>query len=161
MLQTAIYEISGPVAVRYPKGTDGVYRDSQWENRCSPNSSFTIVTYGSSLNPVLSAVSRLAQEQIEVDVIKLDQICPLQLNDIMRSVSVTHKLLVVEEVMQTGCVGEQILASFAQRGICCRSRLLNLGEAFVAHGDLNALRKQTGIDQDSIYEKAKELLYEE
>lgn len=161
MLRTAVLEMDGPVAIRYPKGTDGAYQDEFWRDQLDPQASLTIVAYGTIINHALAAVERLRQEGIVVDLIKLDQICPIDVRVIENSVKCSGRLLVPEEVMSTGSVGERVLAALMQKGVFCKCRLLNLGHSFVPHGDLGSLQKLCGVDQDGIYLSAKELLYEE
>lgn len=161
MFRTAVMEMKGPVAVRYPKGKDGQYCDEIWQDVLHNDSKLTIVTYGTTINDVLDAVKMLRQAGFFVDVIKLDQICPLNLDSIKDSVRKTGRLLCVEEVMETGCVGASVLSGLMRTQISCRNRLLNLGGTVLTHGDLNALRRLSGIDCDGIYQVAKELLYEE
>ena len=158
MMQAAIYDMDGPVAVRYPKGKDGVYQDVVWKDRFSINPECTIVTYGTTINLVLEAVDRLQVEGVSVDVLKLDQIQPLDLKNIEVSVQNSGRILVVEESMAQGCVGDRILSGLIQRGICPACRLLNLGDRFIPHGDLESLRADVGLDSVGIYKKTKELL---
>lgn len=158
MLPRAIYEAQGPAAVRYPKGTDGQYTAAVWHDRIHQRSDLSIVTYGPTINDVLSAAFRLQEEGITADVIKLDQICPLTLDPIIHSVSIAGRLLVVEEAAEKGCVGQEILAELAKEQIPLRkTHLLNLKSGLVPHGSLKALRALTGIDADGIYQAAKEL----
>lgn len=158
MLSRAIYETQGPAAVRYAKGTDGQYTAAVWHDHIHQQSDLSIVTYGPTINDVLSAALRLQEEGIIADVIKLDQICPLQLDSIIRSVSFAGRLLVVEEAAEMGCVGQEILAELAKKRITLRKTfLLNLKSGLVPHGDLKALRALTGIDANGIYQAAKEL----
>ena len=158
MMQAAIYDMDGPVAVRYPKGKDGVYQDVVWKDRFNINPECTIVTYGTTINLVLEAVDRLQTEGVSVDVLKLDQIQPLDLGNIEVSVQNSGRILVVEESMAQGCVGDRILSGLTQRGIYPACRLLNLGDRFIPHGDLESLRADVGLDSVGIYKKAKELL---
>lgn len=161
LLHKAVVELDGPVAVRYPKGSDGEYKQEYWEDRICPESSITFVTYGTTINQVLEVVRQLQEEKIYADVIKLDQICPLCTEQIRASVRKTGRVLVAEEVMTNGSVGISILAELVHQNIMAKSRLVNLGERFISHGNLDSLRKETGIDAQGIYQKAKELLYEE
>ncbi len=156
MLREAALNCTGPVAIRYPRGAEGNYTDAHWANRLSDNSDLTIVSYGTTINSVLEAA-----EKLSADVIKLDQIAPLKLDDVMTSVRKTGRLLVVEEAAEVCGVGLEILAALSQNGISCQSRLLNTKNGIVAHGDTASLRKLLGIDADGIYQAARELLQNE
>lgn len=158
MLSLAIYEETGPVAVRYPKGGDGLYQAAHWETHLSDESRLTIVTYGTTVNDVLSAAARLKELGLSADVIKLDRICPLDCREIIPSVLQTGRLLVVEEAAEMGCLGQELLAALSRQEICLRAaRLLNLKRGLVPHGDLASLRALTGLDAEGIYQAAKEL----
>ena len=159
MLREAILETSGPVAVRYPRGGNGAYDGTVWENQCCDAPAVTIVTYGITINDVLAAVKRLRDEQISVDLIKLDQIAPLHLEPVRQSLARSGKLLVVEETAAAGCVGSAILAQLVQEGAAPNAvRLINLQSGLVPHGSLPLLRHRTGLDEAGIYQATKELI---
>ena len=159
MLREAILETSGPVAVRYPRGGNGAYDGTVWENQCCDAPAVTIVTYGITINDVLAAVKRLRDEHISVDLIKLDQIAPLHLEPVRQSLARSGKLLVVEETAAAGCVGSAILAQLVQEGAAPNAvRLINLQSGLVPHGSLPLLRHRTGLDEAGIYQATKELI---
>ena len=159
MLREAILETSGPVAVRYPRGGNGAYDGAVWENQCCDAPAVTIVTYGITINDVLAAAKRLREEQIFVDLIKLDAIAPLHLEPVRQSLARSGKLLVVEETAAAGCVGSAILAQLVQEGAAPNAvRLINLQSGLVPHGSLPLLRHRTGLDEAGIYQATKELI---
>lgn len=160
MLCDAVLKITGPVAVRYPKGCDGQYEDERWTDRLYETSCLTIVTYGTTVNHVLDVQTRLAADGCAIDVIKLDHILPLDIASVCASVAKTGKLLIVEEAAENGCVGQQIVSELSQKNVQPFVKLLNLKDGIVPHGSLKELRAATGIDADGIYRTAKELLYE-
>lgn len=159
MLRAAVLETSGPVAVRYPRGGDGAYDGAVWENQWCEQPAVTIVTYGITINDVLAAAKRLREEQIFVDLIKLDAIAPLCLDSVRQSLARSGKLLVVEETAAAGCVGSAILAQLVQEGAAPNAvRLINLQSGLVPHGSLPLLRHRTGLDEAGIYQATKELI---
>ena len=159
MLREAILETSGPVAVRYPRGGNGAYDGTVWENQCCDAPAVTIVTYGITINDVLAAAKRLRDEHISVDLIKLDQIAPLHLEPVRQSLARSGKLLVVEETAAVGCVGSAILAQLVQEGAAPNAvRLINFQSGLVPHGSLPLLRHRTGLDEAGIYQATKELI---
>ena len=162
LLRKAVTEMDGPVAVRYPKGCDGVYTLDRETPIICAGEALTIVTYGTTINDVLEAVARLQNAQMpKPTVICLEQIAPLDAEPVLQSVRMTGRLLVVEETARAGSVGTELLAAIAANGILAASRHLNLGDGIVTHGDLASLKKVTGIDADGIYSAAKELLENE
>lgn len=161
MLRKAVLEMDGPVAVRYPRGGDGVYTEVCWSDQICEQSTVTIVTYGTTINDVLAATERLRSEGIMADVIKLGQIQPLDLTAVAASVRKTGRWIMVEETARCGCVGETIVAALLQHGVCPKTEFIHLGDGIVCHGDLKSLRALCGLDADHIYERAKELLSHE
>ena len=186
MLAFAVNSISGPVAVRYPRGGEGLYKEggSDAAKRIREGKDFTLVTYGISVNTALEVAERLENEGILVEIIKLGCICPVDMGMIFDSIAKTGRLLVLEECVAHGCVGEGIVAAFAQGKATSSGRsrksarnradagadlnkelshntvpksvsLMNVGERFVPCGDTEELRKLCGIDTESVYRVIK------
>lgn len=156
MLRTAVLEVAGPVAVRYPKGGDGGYCAPVWQDKLTPDAALSIVTYGPTVNLALDAVKQLEKEGVQVNLFKLDQIQPLDLGRMEAPIRRSGRLLIVEETARTAGIGTEVLARCAVRG-----RTLDLGDGIVPHGDLASLRRLMGIDAQGIYQAAKELLQDE
>ena len=161
MLRQAVLETSGPVAVRYPRGTDGAYTAGQWQDRISPDARLTVLTYGTTVNQAMEAVDQLAEEGIACDLIKLPRIRPLDLDSTFESVRKTGRLLMVEETAHTGAVGETVMAELARKQYPVACRCCDLKDGVVPHGDLASLRRLMKLDGQGIYETAKELLQDE
>lgn len=159
LLHKAIHEMDGPVAVRYPKGCEGAFVEDLHDPLVQSGDHLTIATYGITVNDVFLASDRLSSTGVtSPEIICLEQICPLNVDVVARSVRKTGRLLIVEETAETGCVGKDILATLALMSVPVRAKLLNLGSGIVTHGSIAELRKLTGIDSDGIYQAAKELL---
>jgi len=74
----------------------------------------TIVTYGRMVPRCLDVAGRLAEtESLDVEVIDLRTLIPLDRDAIIRSVRKTGRLLIVHEACQTGGFGGEIAASVA------------------------------------------------
>ena len=155
MLRHAVLEETGPVAVRYPKGSEGGYTQGGAEPalRVREGNDFTIVTYGISVNTALSAAELLEKRGISVDIIKLGRIKPIDYGPIEESARRTGRLLVLEEAVAGGCIGQQAAAELAARGVSLKTLILkNLGDRFIPHGTVEELRRFVGIDARSVAE---------
>lgn len=153
MLGYAIHEVTGPAAVRYPRGGEGRYTDSlmQAENVIREGTDVTIVCYGTMINEVLNAADELQSRGISAEIIKLGMIAPNSFEQCIGSVRKTGRLLVAEEVCSVGCVGSALLAAISVAGVELKAaELLNLGSGIVRHGTVDELRRETGIDAESI-----------
>ena len=159
MLALALYSCTGPVAIRYPRGGEGRYRDcrSEAESILLEGGDVTIVSYGVMINEAIEAAERLKAEGVSAELIKLGRIRPNSFSTVQASVQKTRRLIVVEDVCDFGCVGGQILASLAGGTGEISVRLLNLGDGIVTHGSVDELRRVCGIDAEAVVKNAKEL----
>jgi pyruvate dehydrogenase E1 component beta subunit len=74
----------------------------------------TVITYGGSLWKVLQAADRLAEEGVEVEVLDLRSLRPLDTSAILTSVAKTHRALVVDEGWRTGSLAAEISAQIME-----------------------------------------------
>jgi 2-oxoisovalerate dehydrogenase E1 component len=70
----------------------------------------TLITYGGSLWKTLEAAEKLSAEGIEVEVIDLRSLRPLDDATIMASLSHTHKAVVIDEGWRSGSISAEIMA---------------------------------------------------
>ena len=108
MLIRAVEELDGPVAVRYPRGSQGEYSaDNSRESSVTlrTGKDITLTGYGVEINELLLAAGLLAERGIEAEVIKLNQIAPLDAAPVVESVRRTGAMLSAEECAAMGCVG--------------------------------------------------------
>lgn len=163
MLQKALYETDGPVAVRYPRGGEGEYKGSCTEDECiiSRGDDVTIVAYGTMINEANTAAALLKEKGVSSEIIKLGRLCPNSFELTLASLKRTGRLVVAEEVCAVGCAGRMILAAAAGRGIAPKSALLNLGEGIAAQGGREELARDMGIDPMSIVSAAERLVGKE
>jgi len=162
MLKYAVFDLPGPVAVRYPRGGEDGYTGFSGKNGAAvlePGRDLTIVTYGSMTGEVLRCAALLREQGISPEVVKLGTVHPVQTEPVAESVEKTRRLLVAEDCAAMGCLGEQLCAALVQRGQAPeRAALCNLGRGFVPHGTVPQLRALRGIDAASLVKRALELL---
>ena len=160
MLHYAIHNVSGPVAVRYPRGGEGRYTESAMspETLIREGNDLTIVCYGTMINEVLDAADALAERGIFAEIIKLGIAAPNSFELVLASLEKTGRILVAEEVCRAGCVGSSILAAAALNKLPVQgAKLLNLGSGIVSHGTVQELRHDMGIDAEGIISSAIEM----
>ena len=161
MLTTAIYDIQGPVAVRYPRGAEGEYKEdnSEGEAVLREGDDLTLVTYGRLTNQCLAAAMLLEKKGIRAELIKLGRLHPLQCEQVMKSLKKTGRLLTAEDVCSEGCIGEKLLVQAQLRGLALKKAvLLNTGSGILPHGSIPELLCSLGLDSESIAESARKLV---
>ena len=161
MLRYAVESEPGPVAIRYPRGGEGRYREASLdeESLLRQGDQITLVCYGTTVNAMLDAADRLAEKGVSATIIKLNRITPNSFRQCLDSLRRTGRLLFAEEVCAAGCVGGRLLAAAEEQGIALRScALLNLGDGIVVHGKVSELQKLYHLDAEGIAEQALRLI---
>ena len=154
MVRQAIFEIDGPVAVRYPRGGEGAFRENTADKPMAwlrQGTDGVIVTYGIQTNQALAAADLLADKGLEVGVLKLNRISPLDGEVLVRYIGKTDLLVVAEDCCAAGCVGQQINALLTERR-CAPKRLIlkNLGKSFAPAGSVSQLEHRFELDAAGI-----------
>ena len=161
MLKYAIDQVKGPVVVRYPRGGENGYHGNSGTQGAAvlkEGKDITMLTYGTMTGEVLMAAEFLEKQGISGEVIKLNSIRPIDFETISASVSKTGILLVAEECVSMGCIGQQVTAWLTEHGQAPQKLILcNLGSGFTTHGTVPQLRSLTGIDGETIFLRAMEV----
>ncbi len=76
----------------------------------------TIVTFGAMVHVALDAAARLDEEGVDVEVLDLRSLAPLDREAILESVARTSRALVLHEAARTGGIGGEIAACIAEEG---------------------------------------------
>lgn len=145
-LHAAVYECTGPVAIRYPRGGQGKYEGSLTGSVLQTGLSCTIICYGTMVNAVISAAETLRAMGYTPEILKLRTIAPVDWAAIDASVKKTSRVFVFEEAADRACLAEEIFAHLMRvgiRAVCCKR---NLGRRFVSHGATAALLADAGLD---------------
>ncbi len=158
MLSYAIYQCSGPVAVRYPRGGDGSYRACSASPVLRQGKDLTLISYGKMINEVLEAAELLGRQGIQAQVLKLHSICPLEMGSILEAGKKTGALFIVEDCAEQGCVAQEIISILAKQTQDIRLYSRNFGRQFVPHGSTQQLYRAAGLDGKSLSEWVMEAL---
>ena len=105
----ALYGIAGPVSPDDP----GIPNDRALVRRTGDD--LTIVTYGGTLVPTLDAAERLADRGIDVEVVDLRSLRPLDDATIVSSVAKTHRVVIVDEGWRSGGISAEISSRIVEQ----------------------------------------------
>jgi pyruvate dehydrogenase E1 component beta subunit len=75
-----------------------------------PGTQLTLITYGGSLPKAMQAASELARDGVDMEVIDLRVLRPLDTVTVAASVRKTHRAVVVDEGWKTGSLAAEIMA---------------------------------------------------
>ena len=121
----------------------------------------TLLTYGVLVNQALEAAERLEKRGIEAEVLKLNQIAPLNGEVLADFFQETDILLVLEDCFGAGCAGQRIAAILAGEGRAPQKLILkNLGRTFVPEGSVPQLEERFGLDAAAVAEAVEEACHE-
>ena len=155
MLTWAIQEYDGPIAVRYPRGTEGAYTGSAWDGKATAVShrrgrDITLITYGTLINPVLDAAERLEKQGIQCSVLRLLELADFSVEEILGMMPEKKNVVVIEETAANSGVKLPLAWELQQQCPDCRVSGIDLGKGFVPHGSQARLYEYCGLDADSI-----------
>jgi len=159
MLRFAI-EHDGPIALRYPRGT--AY-DGFPEHRApieygkseiiSEGKEIAILSVGHMFEEAVKVSANLKDLVFDHSLVNARFIKPID-EDMIDELVKEHKLIVtIEENVQTGGYGEKVLEYIARRGYDVKVLILALPDQYIEHGNINFLRKEIGIDSQSMTER--------
>lgn len=165
MLRWAVKECSGPVAIRYPRGSEGSYTASDWQGyegqqvKCHrTGGDVTIITYGKLLDNVLGAAELLAQEGIETTVLRLLTVGQLPVAEIAGKLAAGKTVVIAEEVCRDSGIREALAWELGRRVPYCRFEGIDLGKRYIPHGSQKELYQYCGLDEKSIAAFVKEAM---
>jgi 1-deoxy-D-xylulose-5-phosphate synthase len=156
-----------PIAFRFPRGK-GVGVNGKEELRMieigkgeilKKGNDILILAIGSTVYPSLCAAKRLEKIGINAAVINSRFLKPLDEDLICEWAEKSLKVLTVEENVLQGGFGSAVLELFQESGLfSVRVVRLGIPDVFVEHGPQSLLRANYEIDEDGIFDKAKEIL---
>lgn len=166
MLTWAIRDYDAPVAIRYPRGTQGKYTDSAWDGTklfCQHRTGgdVTLITYGTMINSVLDAADKLEKKGVHCTVLRLMELSAFSVEDMVSAMSANRRVVIIEEAAANSGIKQSFGWQLHQFCPDCRFNGIDLGADFVPHGALWQLYAHCGLDTDSIVEYISGVLGDE
>ena len=161
MLEQAVLHMDGPVAVRFPRGGQGAFQEDTSGRSAAvlrPGEQITLAGYGKLINNVLETARLLEERGIQAEVVKLNVLTPLDPELVVNSVRKTGALLVAEDCVAQGSVGQRLAAALELAGVPARVALCSSGSSFVPHGSVGELERMLGLDPEGLCRRAEEVL---
>lgn len=165
MLRWAVRDYDGPVAIRYPRGTEGSYKESGWQGlegslvQCHrEGTEVALITYGSTLDNVLAAAEQLKEQGIDACVLRLLSVWPLPAEELAVRLEKIPQAVVIEETASGSGIRESLGWTLEEILPGCKIHGIDLGGDFVPHGSLKELYRRCGLDSDSIAAYVRKVL---
>jgi len=121
--------------------------------------SVTIVTYSRMRHHVMQAVDVLVRDGYDPEVLDLISLKPIDISSISKSLTKTHKLIIVEECMRTGGIGAEIIAQVNDRHFdLLDAPVIRLSSQDIPTPYNGILEKATVIQPQQIVEAVKKIV---
>lgn len=156
MLSRALYKTNGLVSIRYPKGEEDIivsnFDDSYCDYRVIGKSDIVIVTYGRLVGQAIRAKKRLLDNGINVAVMKLGKICPIE-KEVLYELMKFRKIFFFEEGIKRGGIGEHVISDLVELGFDGKWSLTAIDNSFVPQSRVYSALESLGLDYKSMIEK--------
>ena len=160
----AAYEYEGPVYLRLGTNKEPEIYKNDYEFcigkavTVRDGGDITLIGTGSILKDVLDVSEQLKLEGIDVRVIDMHTIKPIDKEVIIKAIDETGKLITVEDHNVIGGLGGAVAEVVAEYGEKIQFRRLGLDGFSTGYGTYDQLKEQNGIGLKRIYNEVKLLI---
>lgn len=154
MLSYAIDEHSGPIALRYPRGSsDENLNASSTKIELGKGviekegKDVSIITSGRMVQTAIKISNKLKEYDISVEIANIRFIKPLDEELILSSCSKTKRAVIIDETIKDGSISCKI-ASLLPKEV--EVMVKTLPNKFISHGSVEELLKDNQLDEESI-----------
>ena len=166
MLKTALQEITGPVAIRYPRGAGvGVSLTEPLHilpvgraETLRSGQDVAILALGTMVLPAERAADQLAADGISAAVINARFVKPLDERLILKLASQCRGLVTVEENVRAGGFGAAVLELLDRHGLTLPTRILAIPDRVFEQASQTRLREMAGLTPAHIASAATTVL---
>ncbi len=163
MLVYAVLKHNGPIALRYPRGSEIIKIDNgdfslSKAAIVKEGNDVTIVAEGQSVGYALKGAQILAEKGISAEVIDVRTIKPMDFDTIFESAQKTGRLYTIEESVRRGGIGEMICTQMGLRQIDCTIKIKAIEDEFIKHGTISELNDYYGFTPEKISEDIERML---
>lgn len=159
-IRAAAYDYDSLVAVRYPRGNE-LYRPKDFKESSlnydvygNEDARIILVTYGRLFSYACKAKERLASEGIDVCIIKLTRIKPID-KEAVKIASKGQKIFFFEEALHTGGIGETFGYELKKFTNDYYYKIHAIKDQFVQHQSVDEALKEHKLDDDGMIEIIK------
>lgn len=157
---------NSPLAIRYPRGSDGILEESQalplnslqWEMLKEGKSFIVLIAVGKMVDIAYQSAQILQEESIDVAVVNARIIKPLDEGFLTNLAKYYDVWLTLEDNVVKGGFGSSINEFIAQKGYNITMINYGLPDKFITHGDVNTLMENLGLDPKSIAWQIKRII---
>ena len=164
MMKFAV-DFGAPIAVRYPRGEayDGLeeyrqpiqYGKAEWIYKEKDIALFAV---GSMVKTAEAVYAKLKEAGKNVSLINGRFVKPIDEEAVLEACKDHSLIVAMEENVASGGYGEKILTCMHRSGVESDFMNVSIPDAYVEHGSVDLLKKEIGLDADSITKRILEKL---
>jgi transketolase len=161
----ASLDVSDPIYIRMGRGRDPeVYAEVpsnfQFGRACrlTEGGDLTMIATGSEVRPCLDAAAQLREEGVEVRVVDMHTISPIDVDEVVAAARETAAVLTVEEHNVTGGLGSAVAEILLESGVATRFLRAGIPDEFVLIGPPAALYAHYELDAEGVAARARRFL---
>jgi transketolase len=160
----ATLDYPGPVYIRIGRGNEPVVYHEDYEYKigkaitAKTGNDASIIAVGITLSYAVEAAYKLAEEGINVRVIDMHTIKPLDTDAVLKAAAETGVVITVEEHNVIGGLGSAVSETILEAGIPVKFKRLGVPDLYAVLGKQKELHAKYGFDADGIYAQLKSML---
>lgn len=159
MIEFAAFYQDGPIAIRYPRGSCkqvGLYDEIKLSEPeiLKEGKYLAIFSIGRHVSMLYDIISK---NKLDVTLVNVRFIKPLNTEIIKRILTVHPKILIVEDNSVIGGLGEKIKSVIAE-GKSAKIKHIAIPDRFIPHGSISQLYSMLGMDRENLTRVIMELI---
>ena len=164
MIRFAVEDFNGPIAIRYPRGSaclsfhefDAPVEYGKSEVMYTGDNDIALLALGSMVAAADNVRNSLMAEGYTVTLVNARFVKPID-KDMIDAVCQNHKLIVtLEENVSSGGFGRTVCQYVSDSEYNTHVLSISLPDDYIEHGSVDILRRETGIDEESVIKRIKE-----
>ncbi len=155
MLEYAIENHKGAIAIRYPRGRCYLDIDNgdfvlSKASVIRKGENITIVAEGQSVCLALKFAELLEKKGIQAEIIDVRTIKPMDYDTVFDSALKTGTIFSIEENMKRGGMGEMIASELKIRGFDIKMQIKAIDDEYITHAEISDLNEKYGYTPEQI-----------
>ena len=161
MMEFAV-TLNKPVVIRYPRGGEDISFNTKKKlvlgkaEVLAEGNDYSVITIGSKVSVGSHVVDKLKDMNITCDLINVRFLKPLDKNTIIKSISKTKKVIVIEDGTIIGGLSSSVKEIIAENSIDIEyQKYYSYPDEFIKHGSIKELNHAYKVDEEAIIKDIK------
>lgn len=152
----AAYEYKGPVYLRIGTNKESEIYEKEYKFRIGQavtlrnGKDITLIGTGSMLKDILNVVEQMVDKKIDIRVVNMHTIKPIDKEVIIKAIEETGKILTIEDHNVTGGIGSAVAEVIAEYGKNVVFRRIGLNDFSCGYGSYREVKENNNIGMDNI-----------